>query len=438
MGSFDFCVAIAFQVLEHVNEVILSGIGHILNPDSGTVSAFKVVQFHRDRRGAGIIDGRTGNLITAGLRGGRGCDGVGQLMCLYLQKVGVEDDFIAAVIHVIILRSNVINVNRAEDGDNGHVASDNRFCRYLSLRSLNNPLLENLAGNEGFLRHGSDSFVFSAEVLGEALFRLVIFHNDEIDSVFVFECSCERKVGSDLLNARILRFTYEPTSELFAFHDRGCGEGKGIAVVIGVDFIGVIFVASAFDFIGDGKYVLLVFSPYVHIRINRDAVGEVADLVAVLIDPLASVAGLFRHGGNVIQAVGIGSYHCLGTYDSGFVFLIEGNRIFDVSIFGADGYIFGGNIGSINRGSTRYPFALYALTRDRTNHPLDSVAVSCDQSTIRHSAERLIDDDIALLQLLRISVVEGDLIGIFTNDELRGKGRILRAFRNLRLKEIGV
>ena len=94
-------------------------------------------------------------------------------MGLHLQKVRVPDDLGTAVVQIVVFRGDLINVDRTEDGHGDEALIYDRSSGdfFFRIRTLLDPLLEDLAGNKGILRHRADGLAGAAEILEELLDR---------------------------------------------------------------------------------------------------------------------------------------------------------------------------------------------------------------------------------------------------------------------------
>ncbi|MBP5349032.1 MAG: hypothetical protein J6Z13_01575, partial [Clostridia bacterium] len=84
---------------------------------------------------------------------GRGSvDCIREILPLHLEQIRVENN-LSAFANIIVFRRDVIDINRTEDGNNGHAVAHDRIGGDLGIRSLHDPLLEDLSCHEGILRH---------------------------------------------------------------------------------------------------------------------------------------------------------------------------------------------------------------------------------------------------------------------------------------------
>ena len=287
---------IPIQVQQHIDEVIGRRILDILEPDRDLLIAVKIIRFDFDRRILRIIDRATRNPRFVRLRRRRSRDGIRQVLLLHLLEVGVKDYFISIIRQIIVFRRDVIHVHFTEHRHDGHIVIDHCFGSNHGACILVNPLLENLSGYEGILRHGANGLACITEILKQALDDRLTIHDHEGDGIGVRKDRRQGQVGSDRFTAFILGRSHKPADEGLALHHGVGMQGQGVAGIIGIGSVSIIA-----DFIGNGKDVLGVFGPDIRIGLDSDAVAEVS---ALAIDPLADVTGIDRQLGDIVQAIG--------------------------------------------------------------------------------------------------------------------------------------
>ena len=220
-------VAVAFKVLQQVDEVIHCRVRHELDANGNRLVRIEHVLGHFDSGRFGIVNGRAGDLIGVGLRGGRRDEDIGKIAGLGLQQVGVEDDFLAGgrSADVVILSGDAVDVHGTEHGNSSDGAVDHGFGGHFGVSAFDDPLLEDLTCHEGVLRHGADGLAVGAEVLrklldGGAIIRV----DDEAHFVFVFEFRHDGHIGGHGFAADDGGVTVNPLHELLALHHGGGGE----------------------------------------------------------------------------------------------------------------------------------------------------------------------------------------------------------------------
>ena len=83
-----------------------------------------------------------------------------------LQKVSIKDNLLTAVIHVIVFRSDIVDINRAENRYCCETFIDNSFSSNYFICALLDPFHKNFALDKRILRHLTDRFASRTEVLG--------------------------------------------------------------------------------------------------------------------------------------------------------------------------------------------------------------------------------------------------------------------------------
>ena len=290
-------------------------------------------------------------------------------MCFRFDHVGVEDDFLAAVIHVVVHDRDVVDFQRAEDRDDRHVAVNNRFGGDYGFGVLNDPLFEDLARNERILRHGADGFACRTEELRQTLrLSAVVVQNHKVDKVLVLELCDKREVGVDRFAAFVLRFTDIPTVKILALNNGVCRQGERIALIVGVGLIRFIF-----DLEDDREDILIVFHPDVHITRSGNIVGE----VAVRVHPLAGESLLGRNRRDIIEAVVGVEVNRLGRNDRGLVLIVERDRVGDLVKVGDDVQIAVHDVVLIDT-LTRAPLGALTAAARSADRPVGVVALASD------------------------------------------------------------
>ena len=339
--TIDLGVTVACKVLEHVDEVVFGGIRHVLEAHGCLFVRVKIACSNRCCRRRHVVGRPASHLIGIGLGGCGGGDGVGDLVSLSLDDVGVEDNLGVSVVEIVVLGGNLIDINGAELRDNGDALRDDRISLYLFSSFLVDPLLEHLTGYEGILRHGADCFTFRAVVLGQLLCHgTVVVEDNESDVEVIFEFSFEGQVRSNLFSADIFRLANVPTFEGLAFDNGSVRKRKSVSGVVGVGLIDFRTVHE-----GHGKGVLGIFSPNVQIACGLDSVG----IVATTVDPLAAIASLVGNSRRIVHAVVGVCIDYSGIYYRSFIFFVERDRISDRLILGHDNNIFFRDERVINR-----------------------------------------------------------------------------------------
>ncbi len=330
-------VAVAVKVLKHVDKVVLGGVLNVLEAHSVLLVRIKVAFADLNSRSLDIVSRSTGDFVVGSLRGCRSSDGIGELVSFDLDKVSVEDDLIAAVVEVIVLSGNVVDIKRSELRNDVHVFVDNGVSSHLGVGTADYPLLKFFAGHEWILRHGANGRARGAEVLGENLTGIV---HSEGHLVLIGEVSGECEIGDNFLATHILGFVNEPTNEIAALDRRFLRQSQLITVVVSVRLVGF-----AVHLVGDGESVLGVLCPDVGITRNSNGVVK----VAAAVNPLAAVSSLCGNSRWIIHAIVGVRVDRPGTYDIGLgVILVEGDSIANQSVLGIDFDIFTGDKGSVD------------------------------------------------------------------------------------------
>ena len=375
----DLRVAVAVQVFQQVYEVIHRRESNVLDADRGFEFAVKVAFFHRNSRRFRIIDRGAGDLVRIGLSGGRSSDGVGQVIRLGLQQVGVEDDFLSVIVQVIILRGDVVYRDCAELGHSGDVAVYDCFGSHFLAGFLVDPLLKYFAGDKRILRHGADRFAYSAEILGQRLNdrRAVVAKNDKPHEVFVFKLSRQCEIGSNGLAADVLGIAPVPAVKFLAFHNGSGGQYKRVSLVVGFRLIDVVLVASARYLVGNSKHILFILDPHVSVGGNMHVVVK----IAAGIYPLAGVPVLHRNSGNAVHTVrGVGFDDSGSDYLCFSVICIEGDRVTDLIVIRNDYGIFRGNVGGVDPAAGDLDLVSLSIGDDLAFSPVCRMVVTGDHS----------------------------------------------------------
>ena len=396
-GFLDLGIALAGQVLQHVHKVIRRREGYVLDPfgDRGQV-VFKVIDGDLNGRRLGIIDIPGRNLLGIGLGAGRSRDGVGQLARIHLDHVGIEHVFLLAVVDVEVFRGDRIDGDIAEHGLGGNVAVDHGISGDFLLGIRVDPLLEHLARHKGRLGHGADELAGIAEVL---LKLFAGFLDDERDGILIREGGGQGQVGGDGLAALILGFPGVPTGEILALHHGIGGQGQGVAGIIGIGL--VVFLAHLE---GDGEHVLIILGP--HVGVGAD--GHLVVEVAIGVHPLAGVAGLLGHGGDVVHAVVAIDGDVPGGQLLGLILvLVEGDRIGYLVIVRHDLDVLGGHIAAADARAGDTDLLALGAVDDLADGPVGVIVLA------RDGGGHLVANGLALLHLhgrmdLGVTVVERD------------------------------
>ena len=323
-------------------------------------------------------------------------------MIFDLHEIGVENDLVTVAVEVVVLSRNVVDVNVAELGLNGHIAINNGLASDLSVGSLNDPLFKDLTGNERILRHGANCLASGTVVLGHKLGRGITVRDDESNIVVILELCLDGKVGGDgHACSNINRFAINsghPLDEGLALNHRVLGKRKGITGIVGVGLVGLATVHER-----DSEGVLVILGP--HLGISSD--GHVVAEVAATVDPLARVTGLGGNGRNIIQAiVGVDSDSLGGDLGS-LVLLIEGHRVADLVVVRNDGSVSFGNPRRADSGTGYLSLFTLSTLDNLANGPVGVPVLASD------SRRKLIANGFALRDLygvihFGITVIERD------------------------------
>ena len=183
-GIRNLGIAIACEILQHVNKVIFRSERNILEVNRTFVVIIKIIDRDFSRRRFRIVN-RCARDFTSVRLGSCGCsDRIRKLVRLNLQKIGVEDNLFirSGLAHIVVFRRNVIYRNGTEHRDHRHTIVYNGIRRNDSLGTLDDPLFENLAGNERILRHLSNRLTCGTEILRQTLLhRTVIIKDHEVN-----------------------------------------------------------------------------------------------------------------------------------------------------------------------------------------------------------------------------------------------------------------
>ena len=326
----DLGVAVPGQIFHFVDKVILRGVRHILNLNRDFFVGVKLRFRNRHSRRFRIVDRGAGYLVGICFGGGRRGNRVRQLVGLHLQQVGVENDLAATAV-VIVLGSDVVDRDRAENRDDRHALVNHRVCGDIGFSALSDPLLKDLAGHEGVLRHNADGLAGRTVILGELLFYgSVIIEDHEADIVLIRESGLQLEVGCNAFAALVLGLARKPADEVLALHNRCGGKGQRITTIVGVGLVDV-----GPDNKLNGEDILVILCPNgkrsVRFRflIDMDIVAE----NTASVHPPAIITVLYRHLRNVIQAVaGVCSDRPGGNDIRLFSIRIECDRIGDLVV----------------------------------------------------------------------------------------------------------
>ena len=184
MGGFGINLGITFagKVLQHVDKVVLSGVRHILEEYGCLFGRVEVAGSNRLCRSLHIIGRMTCHFVFIGLGGGGSSNGVRKLVCLDLNDIGIENNLVTVFVEIVVLGSNLVDINGAELRDNGNALRDDRSSSYLGAGILNDPLLEHLSGHEGILRHRTNSLTLRAVKLGKLFGHgAIIIQNNKLN-----------------------------------------------------------------------------------------------------------------------------------------------------------------------------------------------------------------------------------------------------------------
>ena len=388
--SLDLGIAVSGEILQHVDEVILCRIGDILETDlKGGRFIFEVVFRDFDRRSLRIVDRSAGNLVCAGLCRCRSRDRIRQLTRLDLQQVGVEDELATGIVEIVVLRSDVIHIDRAEHRNDRHVASDDRISVHFRIGALDDPLLKDLAGHEGILRHRADFFTRRTEVLRQALgLGAVVIHDHKVHSILVVEHCRDRHVAGNLcLGRNRIAVLIYPADKVLAFNDRISRKLKSVTLVEGV---GLVRLAVGHK--RDGENALVIFGPDAHVSGDLHGVAK----VSVFVDPLAVITRLRRNSRDVVQTIAGVGVDRLGGNLGRLVFLIESDRVRDLVIVRDDGRIGFGNKACTDARAGDLDLLALAAGDDFADRPEGIVVFACD------CAGKLIADGLALHDVNRL------------------------------------
>ena len=407
-GVRDLGVAVAGQVLHLVHEVVLSGVGHILDADGGLLLGVEVIFRQGDGGRGGIVDGGAGDLVGVGLGGGRRGQGVGELVGLDLHEVGVEQDLGAAVVLVEVLGGDGVDQDLTELGHGGDGAGDHGVGGDFLTGLGVDPLLEHAAGHEGILGHGGDGLALGhLEVLGEALDLggAVLLVDHEADFVFVLEGGHDGHVGGHGLAADDLGLIHEPAGELLAFHHGVRGEGQGVAGVVAVGLVDLLA-----HHVGDGEDVLVVMGPDGQLPVG---VGHGVHMhrvveVTAAVHPLADGAGLGGDAGDVVQAVGGVHVDGAGGHGGAAQGLVgvELHGVGGVLVVGHDDRVTGGDVGGVDAGAVLHDLTALGAIDEVAQGPVCIIVSAGDGSGIQ-AAQGLAGLNLDGGVFLEVAVIEG-------------------------------
>ena len=336
---WDLSVAISREIFELIDEIILCGIRHVLYAYGGFKLRVKVCLIHLNRRRRGIVDRGAGDLVGTRLRGGGSSNGVGKIVLFHLQEVRVEDNLSAVVVQIVVFDRDVVDRDLTEDSHGNDIAVDDRIRGHFLTGSLIDPLLKDLAGNEGGLRQGADGLSRCPEVLEQPFGRAAFLLNDEADIVRVVEHGRDRHVAGHLCCAGdVVAVFIDPLDKFFALYHGIGGQGAdGMPLVNGHRIMDRLFI----DHKGDGDDRLVVSLPDARVRGDLDTVGKFTAAVC----PVSKVAVLDGDGRDVVQAVAGSRIDRLGCDHRLLVFPVESDSVGERIIVRTDGHIFADRVG---------------------------------------------------------------------------------------------
>ena len=385
----DLRIAVAFQVLQHVDEVIDRRERDILDLDFIFLVSIEISFGGRNRRSRSIVNIPVDYMIGRSLRGCCSRIGIGQLIQLQLNDVGVEENLITGLFtgigHIVALDRQLIDLNVAEHRDGGHVAGNDRFGGDYRLSGVavfirQYPLLEDLAGHERILGHLANGLAGGAEVLGETLLGLVVMLHDEVHGIHIGEHRRDRHIaGHRCANGNLIAVLVDPLVKLLAF-DRGFrGKLQLFVLIICIGRVNVLNVFAVLQlqrFERNGEDVLLIRGPDIRVAMYRHHVGE----IALSVHPPAKAAALGGNRRHIVHAVvGIRGDR-LGGQDLRFgCILIEGHRISDLFVIRTDGQIRGDRNGAGSNPRGWDPFAILAALPDFAVGPVCDVILTLNQ-----------------------------------------------------------
>ena len=297
-------------------------------------------------------------------------------MSFHLQVIGVEDNFRARVVQVVVLRRDFVYRNFVEHGYNSHVASNDRIGCNFGFSVLQHPFVENLARDERILGHDADSFACSPEVLGELIkdgYAIIAEHN-KANLVCIFKLCREREIGGNFFTAGVFGIANKPANELLSFHRRVIrGKFQRVARVVGVSLINGTIVELKCH----RESVLRVLSPNLEVTRCRHAVV----VITIGINPLTGIAILSRNSWNVVHTVvGFKANNPGSVYICSIYSFIEGDSVSDWVVIWNDSGIRRRYISAINTGTGDANLRSLTTFDNFTNGPIGGVIASTDNT----------------------------------------------------------
>ena len=404
-GTSNLGIAFAFEILQFVDKVIFSGERNVLDPDGAFLFRIEIRRLYFNRRCLRIIDGSAGDLVGIGLRRSRSRDSIGQFAALHLHEVSIEDDFTVSA-DIVILRGDVVDIDRAEYRDDSYALGNDRFSINNSFGILNNPLFKNLTGYKGILRHSADGLACIPEILRQTLLCSIFLLNDESDKQHVFEHGRNGHVASHCCSVdNIISVFVDPLFKILALNSGIGGQFQCVTFIICFSLIDIVFIACVCNLVGNSKDVRIILSPNVHIGCDSDIIVEVS--AAVYPFPVITVPCRYRW--NTIQAIACIDIDRSGCNSLSLVFIrIESNGISDLVIIRNDVQVGNDNKAFINSITSR-PFSLLPFTAAgvNTDGPKRDVILAVDSG--RESADRLlVIDHASVNHTFTVSSTEGD------------------------------
>ena len=129
------------------------------------------------------------------LCGSRSRNGIGEILLTDFSYLGFKHNFFIGITEIIELCCDFVDINTAENSNGREALVDYRGSSDFGIRTLDDPLFKDLAGNERRLRHSADGFPFVTEILRESFsYGAVIVQDNEGDRIFIFETGCKNQV----------------------------------------------------------------------------------------------------------------------------------------------------------------------------------------------------------------------------------------------------
>ena len=211
-------VSLARKVLEHVYEVVFRGVLHILEAHGRLFVRIEVSNGNRSCRSRHIVGRMSRDFVFISLRGSRGGYSIRKGALFNLNDVGIEDNLVSSVVEIVILCGDLVDLNGAELRNNGDALIDDRGGSYLGVSTLNDPLLEHLAGNEWIFWHRANGLACCAVVLGQLLCHsAIVVEGDKPYEEVILKLGLEGKIGGYLFSPIVLCFANIPAKESLAF-----------------------------------------------------------------------------------------------------------------------------------------------------------------------------------------------------------------------------